>query len=105
MGFVKFGGTVVYGIAAAKLATLGAILGWPLLRAMVVVAGNLWRAATGEWAGASRRSYAHSWAGISALVLAISVIARGGGAQSPASNNKFIVLAGCNSMRPGAFFL
>jgi len=80
MGLVWFSGIVVYGIGAAKLGAWGAILGWPLFMAMIIIAGNLWGAATGEWAGASRRSYTYSWAGIIALVLAICAISRGGGA-------------------------
>lgn len=79
MGLVWFGGIAVYGMGAAALGALGGIVGWPLFMAMVIVAANLWGAVTGEWAGASRRSYAYSWAGIAALLLAIYVISRGGG--------------------------
>jgi len=77
MGFVWFSGIAVYGMGGAMLGTLGGILGWPLFMATIIIAGNLWGAVTGEWAGASRRSYAYSLAGIMVLMLAIYVISLG----------------------------
>ena len=78
MGLVWFSGIAVYGMGAAKLGTLGGILGWPLFMAMIIIAGNFWGFATGEWKGTSRRSFGYSWAGISLLLLAIYVISLGG---------------------------
>lgn len=77
MGLVWFSGIAVYGMGGAMLGKLGGILGWPLFMAMIIIAGNLWGAVTGEWAGASRRSHAYCWAGIIVLLLAIYVISLG----------------------------
>jgi L-rhamnose-H+ transport protein len=79
MGLIWFSGIAVYGMGAAKLGTLGGIVGWPLFMAMIIITGNVWGAVTGEWASASRRSYVYSWAGIVILLLAIYVISLGGG--------------------------
>lgn len=78
MGLIWFSGIAVYGMGAARLGTLGGIVGWPLFMAMIIIAGNVWGAVTGEWAGASRSSYVYSWAGIAVLLLAIYVISLGG---------------------------
>jgi L-rhamnose-H+ transport protein len=78
MGFLWFGGVTAYGIGAATLGSNGGIFGWPLFVSMVIITGNIWGALTGEWAGASRRSYAYSWAGIVILILAVCVISIGG---------------------------
>ena len=45
--------------------------------AMIIIAANLWGATTGEWRGASGRTYAYSWVGIGVLLVAIYVISRG----------------------------
>lgn len=80
MGFLWFGGIAAYGMGAAALGGLGAVVGLPVFVAMNIIVGSVWGAVTGEWAGASRRSYAYSWAGICALLVAIFVISRGGSA-------------------------
>jgi L-rhamnose-H+ transport protein len=77
MGMLWFAGIAVYGIGAADLGAFGAVIGWPLFMAMIIIAANFWGAATGEWKGASRRTYRYSLAGIAALVIAIYVISRG----------------------------
>ena len=79
MGLVWYGGIGAYGMGAAALGSLGGVVGWPVFVAMNIIVGNVWGAATGEWRGASRGSYGHSWAGICALLIAIFVISRGGG--------------------------
>jgi hypothetical protein len=45
--------------------------------AMNIITANIWGAATGEWKGASSRTYGYSWAGIALLLIAIYVISRG----------------------------
>jgi len=77
MGLIWFAGIAVYGMGAASLGALGGVIGWPLFMAMIIIAANLWGAATGEWRGASGRTYAYSWVGIGVLLVAIYVISRG----------------------------
>jgi L-rhamnose-H+ transport protein len=78
MGLLWFGGIAAYGMGATELGSLGGALGWPLFVATNIITGNVWGAITGEWAGASRRSYAYASAGIGILVIAIFIISRGG---------------------------
>lgn len=78
MGILCFGSFMAYGMGATALGPLGGIVGWPLFMSMSLITSNLWGALTGEWAGASRRSYAYSLIGIAFLIVAITVISRGG---------------------------
>ena len=80
MGFLWLAGIVVYGIGAAGLGTLGAVVGWPLFMVMAIICGNLFGAMTGEWKGASKSTFLYSVAGIAVLALAIYVISRGNAA-------------------------
>lgn len=77
MGTIWFAGIAAYGMGAADLGVLGAVIGWPLFMAMIIIAANLWGAASGEWKGASRLTYCYSWAGLAVLLIAIYVISRG----------------------------
>lgn len=74
MGIVWFFGIAFYGMGATDLGSLGAVLGWPVFMAMNITAANVWGAATGEWKGASRRTYSYSWTGVLVLLVAIYVI-------------------------------
>lgn len=78
MGIVLFGSFMAYGMGATALGPLGGIVGWPLFMSMSLITSNVWGALTGEWAGASRRSYGYSLAGVAFLIFAITVISRGG---------------------------
>jgi L-rhamnose-H+ transport protein len=78
MGLVWFGGLVVYGMGATVLGPLGGIVGWPVFMAINITVANVWGALSGEWKGASRRSYAYSLVGIAILFVAIAVIGAGG---------------------------
>ena len=78
MGIVLFGSFMAYGLGATALGPLGGIVGWPLFMSMSLITSNVWGALTGEWAGASRRSYGYSLVGIALLIFAITVISRGG---------------------------
>ena len=69
---------MAYGAGATALGPLGGIVGWPLFMSMSLITSNIWGALTGEWKGASRRSYAYSLVGIGFLIVAITVISRGG---------------------------
>jgi L-rhamnose-H+ transport protein len=74
MGALWFGSVAFYGMGAAALGSLGGIIGWPVYMAMIIITANLWGAITGEWAKASRRSFAYSWVGMGVLLAAIYVI-------------------------------
>lgn len=80
MGFLWFAGIAVYGVGAAALGPLGAVIGWPVFMAMLIVAGNIFGVLTGEWKGASRGTYGYSWLGIGVLIVAIYVISLGSAA-------------------------
>jgi L-rhamnose-H+ transport protein len=77
MGVICFASFLAYGMGATSLGPLGGIVGWPLFMSMSLITSNVLGAATGEWAGASRRSHAYSLVGILLLILAIGVISRG----------------------------
>jgi L-rhamnose-H+ transport protein len=79
MGLICFGSFLVYGMGATALGPLGGIVGWPLFMSMSLITSSVLGAVTGEWAGASRRAYAYSVAGLALLILAIVVISRGNG--------------------------
>jgi len=80
MGLLWFGGIAVYGMGATSLGSLGGIIGWPVFMSMDIVTGFFWGAVTGEWKGASRRSFAFCWIGIGILLLAIYVVSKGSAA-------------------------
>jgi L-rhamnose-H+ transport protein len=80
MGLICFGSFLAYGMGASTLGPLGGIVGWPLFMSMSLITSNVWGAVTGEWGGASRRSYTYSLVGIAFLIVAIVVISRGGNA-------------------------
>jgi L-rhamnose-H+ transport protein len=80
MGLLCFLSFLVYGLGATALGSLGGIVGWPLFMSMALITSNLLGAFTGEWKGAPRRAWLYSVAGMALLIVAITVIARGGGA-------------------------
>jgi len=79
MGLICFGSFMAYGMGATALGVLGGIVGWPLFMSMSLITSNVLGAMTGEWAGASRKAYALSVAGLALLILAIVIISRGNG--------------------------
>lgn len=74
MGLLWFSGTVLYGVGAASLGTLGGIVGWPIFMTLDIIVALFWGVVSGEWKGASRRAVAYSWVGIAILLLSIGVI-------------------------------
>ena len=77
MAFLWFADIAIYGVGATDLGSLGGVIGWPVFTAVIIIVANLWGAATGEWTGARRSTYAYSWWGIGFLLVAIYVISRG----------------------------
>jgi L-rhamnose-H+ transport protein len=76
-GLLWFGGTVLYGMGAASMGSLGNILGWPIFMTLDIIVGLFWGAVTGEWKGARRRTLAYNWSGVAVLLIAIAVISSG----------------------------
>lgn len=76
-GVLWFGGIVFYGMGAAALGSLGAIIGWPIFMTLDIIAGVFWGAMSGEWKGASGRALAYCWAGVGVLLIAIAAISAG----------------------------
>jgi L-rhamnose-H+ transport protein len=74
MGLLWFSGTVLYGVGAASLGTLGGIVGWPIFMTLDIIVALFWGATSGEWKGASRRAIAYCWVGIGILLVSIGVI-------------------------------
>jgi len=77
MGWLWFGGIVIYGIGAASLGSLGSIVGWPIFMAVIIIAALFWGACFGEWKDAPRKALVYNWAGVGVLLLAIGVISAG----------------------------
>jgi L-rhamnose-H+ transport protein len=78
MGVLWMSGIVVYGTGTVVLGKLGAVIGWPLFIASVIVTANTWAHLTGEWKHAPPAATRLNFAGIGALLLAIVGISSGG---------------------------
>lgn len=76
-GLLWFGGTVLYGMGASALGSLGNIVGWPIFMTLDIIVGLFWGAVSGEWKGASRKALIYNWSGVSVLLLSIAVISFG----------------------------
>ncbi len=77
MGVLWMLGIVVYGAGASALGDLGAVIGWPLFMATVIITGNGWGFVTGEWKHARPAAVAYNLGGVLVLVAAIMLISRG----------------------------
>lgn len=51
MGLIWISGTVLYGVGANWMGSLGPVIGWPFLMSTMVLTANLWGFITGEWKG------------------------------------------------------
>ena len=74
MGLLWFAGTVLYGVGATWLGTLGGIVGWSIFMTLDIIVAVFWGAVSGEWKGASHRAITYCWLGIGILLLSIGVI-------------------------------
>lgn len=79
MGLLCFGSFIVYGAGANALGSLGAVVGWPLFMSMSLITSNTLGWSSGEWKGAPPKAIRYAVAGIAVLIVAITVIALGGG--------------------------
>ncbi len=78
MSVFWFGSTVIYGVAAGALGSMGAVLGWPLYMSLIVITASLWGLVTGEWRHSGERPLRIMLAGVGLLVAAIFVLATAG---------------------------
>jgi L-rhamnose-H+ transport protein len=78
MGLLWYGGISLYGVGAAMMGPLGAVLGWPIFMSMNIIVANALGFLTGEWTGTSDKTRALCWTGMVILVLAIVVVALAG---------------------------
>jgi L-rhamnose-H+ transport protein len=70
-------GLSLYGLGAARLGEMGAILGFPVFMSTVVLTGNIAGLVTGEWRGSPRIAYGYGVVGLVLLILAIVCIGLG----------------------------
>jgi len=78
MGLLWMGSIALYGAAAARMASLGPILGWPLFMSVIIVTSNAWGFLTGEWKGAGHKPLAFMLGGICFLILGFCTLAIAG---------------------------
>lgn len=74
MGFLVFGGLLLYGLGAALLGPLGTSAGWALLMSAMIVAANCSGFLIGEWRGASSRAIRLMAIGVVFLLVAIVLL-------------------------------
>jgi L-rhamnose-H+ transport protein len=75
MGGLWFSSISIYGAAAARMADLGPVLGWPLFMSAIILTSNVWGLAVGEWKGAARSSLITMFAGLGGLILGFCTLA------------------------------
>src|SRR2546423_3998087 len=75
MGGLWFLSIVIYGAAAARMADMGPVLGWPLFMSAIILTSNVWGLAVGEWRGARRASLVTMSAGLAGLILGFCTLA------------------------------
>lgn len=71
MGFMWISGTVMYGIGANAMGSLGPAIGWPVFLSTTVLVANSWGFITGEWKGIHGRPLHLQSAGLVALTAAM----------------------------------
>ena len=76
MGLLWYGGMSIYGMGAADMGRMGAVIGWPVFMSTVIVTANVLGFLTGEWRYAGPRARAMEWIGIVFLIGAIVVVSR-----------------------------
>ncbi len=76
MGLFWFGGVSIYGMGAASMGRLGAVVGWPVFMSTVIITANVLGFLAGEWRHAPVKARVTEWVGIGFLVAAILVVSR-----------------------------
>jgi len=78
MGAVWYWGITVYGRGATALGSWGAVLGWPVFVAMMILAANIAGWVTGEWRNTASRARSTMLAALAVLGLGVFVIGYSG---------------------------
>jgi len=68
------GGIVLYGRGAASMGQIGAVIGWPLFMAIIIVVSTIWGFASGEWKGSSSQAKQYMLAGMAVLMIASALV-------------------------------
>src|SRR6185437_3734480 len=55
MALFWFGSTLLYGIGAGQLGSLGTVLGWPVFMSLIVITASILGVLTGEWKGSGKQ--------------------------------------------------
>ncbi len=76
MAALWFGSSLLFGVATFQLGALGAVIGWPMFMALIVIAASVFGWLAGEWKAASMRPLKLQCAGIAILTLAIILLSR-----------------------------
>ena len=71
MGLMWISGTVMYGVGANAMGTLGPAIGWPVFLSTTVLAANSWGFFTGEWRGIHGRPLHLQAGGLVVLITAM----------------------------------
>lgn len=69
-----FGSLGVYGLGAAKMGTLGTVIGWPVFVGLSLIFSNFWAIRAGEWKG-MKKPMKLMFAGIAILMAATVILA------------------------------
>lgn len=74
MGILWTGGLILYGRGAASMGQVGAVIGWPLFLAVMILASTIWGFVTGEWTGSSNQAKQYMVAGMAVLLIASALV-------------------------------
>jgi L-rhamnose-H+ transport protein len=69
-----FGSLGIYGLGAAKMGTLGTVIGWPVFVGLSLIFSNFWAIRAGEWKGL-KKPMRIMFGGIAVLIIATVILA------------------------------
>lgn len=78
MGALWMFGISIYSMGATEVGRLGAIIGWPVFMATIIITANVWGLLTGEWRGAGPQALRMIGSGVAVLIVAIFIVSYGG---------------------------
>lgn len=76
MAVFWFGSVLLYGFAVSLLGPLGTEVGWPLFMSLIVLAASLIGIVAGEWKHSGRWPLAIQLSGVTALTVAVFILAK-----------------------------